>query len=190
MARYSIRNVYFPENNFLNSIIFYEVKSSTAGHQYYICTFTRKIMCVLIIVLLKDINQVAKTSLYIAVNLMWLAYIILGDPLKTKTTRIVSIINEVSYIGLIISSYITISSTFILCILMVLRSSIGILMIILWNVLIFTVSQDFIDTIKPFYFMIEWKIKEIDPDMLSKTEELREKAILSKASSKKVVAIN
>ena len=103
MARYSVINVYFPKNNFINNIIFYEIKSTTAGHQYYLCTFTRKIMCAFIIVLLKDINQGAKTFLFIAVNLMWLAYVVLGNPLKTKMTRIVSVINEVSYIGLVIA---------------------------------------------------------------------------------------
>ena len=103
MARYSVLNVYFPKNNFINNIIFYEIKSSTAGHQYYLCTFTRKIMCALIIVLHNNINQGTKTFLYIAVNLVWLAYVVLGNPLKTKTTRIVSVINEVSYIGLVIA---------------------------------------------------------------------------------------
>ena len=77
MVRYGILNVYFPENNFVNSINFYETKTSSTGHLYYFCTFARKIMCVLIIVLLKDISRVAKVFLYVMVNLIWLAYIIL-----------------------------------------------------------------------------------------------------------------
>ena len=184
--------MYFPENNLTNNVIFYEIKSSFAGHLYYFCTFTRKIMCVLIIVLLKDANQGVKVFLYILVNLIWVAYVILGDPLKTKTIWIVSIINEAGYFLLIIISYATLNdsnSTFTLCIMMILRSALGILMIILWKVLLFATSPGFINTIKPFYLKIVWKDKEIDPDLLSEGEVTRNQTIYSR-STKKFLAIN
>ena len=193
MVRYAILNVHFPENNFINNINCYETKSSPAGNLYYFCTFVRKIMCVLIIVLFKDINQVAKVILYVMINIIWIAYVILCDPLKTKITKIVSVINEVSYIILIIASCKMLSDTndtFILCMLMVLRSALGIFVISAWKFIFYTTSQDFIDTIKPFHFVIRWKIKKVDPDLISQKEPPKKKAKPPKAVMRRSFSIN
>ena len=70
---------------------------------------------------------------------------------------------------------------------MVLRSAVGILMISLWKTLLFVTSPDFIDTVKPFYLRVKWKVKDFDPDMLPKEENTKTLSKPSRKIAKKVI---
>ena len=99
--------------------------------------------------------------------------------MKTKITNIVSTINEIGYIILIIVSCLLpgdTNFTFVSCILMMLRSALGIWMICIWKSILYATSPDFIDTIKPFYLTIAWKTEDFDPDLLPKNTNSKKQA--------------
>ena len=63
-------------------------------------------------------------------------------------------------------------------------------MISLWKTLLFVTSPDFIDTVKPFYLRVKWKVKDFDPDMLPKDENPKTLLKPSRKIAKKVTKIN
>ena len=63
-------------------------------------------------------------------------------------------------------------------------------MISLWKTLLFVTSPDFIDTVKPFYLRVKWKVKDFDPDMLPKEENTKTLSKSSRKNTKKVIKTN
>ena len=69
MIKNAIMNTFFPKENTINYIIYFETNKHLMGQLYYFGTFFRKLLCVFVIVLLKDINYYTKIFIYVLINL-------------------------------------------------------------------------------------------------------------------------
>ena len=151
MISNAINNTYFPEKDSINDMLYFQTKKHFAGHLYYFATFLRKAACIFVIVFLRKGSLKGKVPIYVFINILWLAYAVLGDPFRTKIAKIVTIINEIGYIVLILISYTTLEnspSSYKVCISMIFRIPIGIIVVNLLKVILYILSPYFIDTVK------------------------------------------
>ena len=65
----AVKNILFPEVGFINNIIYFGTKRKFVGQTFYFFSFTRKLLCVFAIVLLKGANYYVKMYIFILINL-------------------------------------------------------------------------------------------------------------------------
>ena len=173
MVKNAIRNTFFPAKNLINDIIYYDANQNLTGHLFYFCVFFRKFLSVLAIVLLKDIDHYVKMYIYMLIQFLWLIYAIRGDPFRTRATKYVAVINDSTYVMLILlmthKIFFDQQSSFVICVSIIFSTTIGVLVVFTTKFILYVLSPECIHDIKevlPFEIKKKEKKLDIDSDIL------------------------